>query len=152
MKIYVETSAISGSLDKDEPNMRMYSNELIKLLKKKVHEGFISTLVLEEISKAHIKKRGALERLVNRLQFGVLEINEKVLDLAKRYIDEKLIPESYRADAIHIAVASINSMDALVSWNLSHIVKLKTIKGVNEVNRVEGYKMIAIVTPEMVVG
>jgi len=152
MKIYVETSAISGSLDKDEPNMRKYSNEFIKLLKKKVHEGFISTLVLEEISKAHKNKTIALKRIINKLQLKVLEIDEKVLDLSKKYIDAKLIPESYRADAIHISVASINSMDALVSWNLSHIVKLKTIKGVNEINRAEGYKMIAIVTPEMVIG
>lgn len=152
MKIYIETSAISGSLDKDEPNMRKYSNELIKLLKKKVHEGFISTLVLEEMSKAHKEKRTALEKIINKLQLEVLEIDEKVLDLSKRYIDAKLIPESYSVDAIHISVASINSMDALVSWNLSHIVKLKTIKGVNEINRVEGYKTIAIVTPEMVVG
>lgn len=43
-------------------------------------------------------------------------------------------------------------MDALVSWNLAHIVRLKTIKGVNEINKLEGYPIIAIVTPEMVVG
>ena len=71
--------------------------------------------------------------------------------LSKKYIVAKLIPENYRADAIHISAPSINSMDALVSWNLSHIIKLKTIKGVNEINRLEGYKIIDIVTPEMVI-
>lgn len=152
MKLYLETSAISGSLAKDEPRMMKFSNQLLKSIKVKLHQGFISTLVLEEIDKSPIRTKIKLERIINNLRLITLEVNEKALKLAQKYVEASLIPETYRADAIHIAVATINTMDALISWNLSHIVKLKTIKGVKEINKVEGYPLIDIVTPEMVVG
>jgi hypothetical protein len=41
-------------------------------------------------------------------------------------------------------------MDALVSWNMSHIVKLKTKIMVNEINKKSGYPEIYICTPEEV--
>ena len=43
-----------------------------------------------------------------------------------------LVPEKYINDAIHLALASVNKMEVLVSWNMEHIVKLKTIVGVNK--------------------
>jgi hypothetical protein len=41
-------------------------------------------------------------------------------------------------------------MEVLVSWNMEHIVKLKTIVGVNKINKQEGYSLILINTPEEV--
>ena len=41
-------------------------------------------------------------------------------------------------------------MEVLVSWNMEHIVKLKTIVGVNKVNKESGYASILIITPEEV--
>ena len=45
---------------------------------------------------------------------------------------------------LHIAVASINNLDAIISWNFAHIVKLKTKKGVVGINAIFGYKEIEI--------
>jgi len=42
-------------------------------------------------------------------------------------------------------------MDVLVSWNMEHIVKLKTVVEVNKLNKKLGYKIILIYTPEEVV-
>ena len=52
-------------------------------------------------------------------------------------------------DAVHIAVATINSLDILVSWNFEHIVKLKTKREVNAVNVLLGYDPIEIIEPAM---
>ena len=49
-----------------------------------------------------------------------------------------------------IAVATVNDMDVVVSWNLEHIVKLKTRQAVNGINSLFGYKGIEISTPEEV--
>ncbi|MFQ3675573.1 MAG: hypothetical protein SNJ64_03415, partial [Endomicrobiia bacterium] len=43
-----------------------------------------------------------------------------------KYILENIIPSKYRNDALHIAIAVVNDSDVVVSWNLEHIVKLKT--------------------------
>ncbi len=52
------------------------------------------------------------------------------------------------ADALHIALATYNEADALISWNFRHMVKLKTIRGVNGINRMLGLKELEILTPQ----
>ena len=50
-------------------------------------------------------------------------------------------------DAEHIAIATINRMDALVSWNFRHIVNLQRIRGYNSVNLKYGYPVLEIRSP-----
>jgi hypothetical protein len=55
-----------------------------------------------------------------------------------------------RADAQHIAIATVARVDVLVSWNFRHIVNLQRIRGYNSVNLRMGYPMIEIRTPREV--
>ena len=55
-----------------------------------------------------------------------------------------------RADAQHIAIATVARVDVLVSWNFKHIVNLQRIRGYNSVNLRYGYPMIEIRTPREV--
>jgi hypothetical protein len=55
-----------------------------------------------------------------------------------------------RADAQHIAIATVARVDALVSWNFKHIVNLNRIHGYNSVNLRRGYPMIEIRAPREV--
>ena len=55
-------------------------------------------------------------------------------------------------DAYHLAVATIYNCDVVASWNFQHMVKYKTIIGVNGVNKMLGYKEIEILTPESMIG
>jgi len=71
--------------------------------------------------------------------------------LAREYIEKGIIPAKYEDDAFHIAVASVNDLDAIVSWNFTHIVKLKTKREVSGINALMGYKPIEICSPQEVV-
>ena len=62
-----------------------------------------------------------------------------------------IIPAKYQDDAFHIALASVLDCNAIVSWNFTHMVKLKTIIGVNSINLGLGYKEIEIVSPMSIV-
>lgn len=55
-----------------------------------------------------------------------------------------------RADAPHIALATVGRADVLVSWNFKHIVNLQRIHGYNSVNLRKGHQMIEIRTPREV--
>lgn len=57
-----------------------------------------------------------------------------------------------RADAQHIAIATVARVDVLVSWNFKHIVNLERIHGYNSVNVRLGYPMLEIRTPRAVIG
>ena len=50
-------------------------------------------------------------------------------------------------DALHIAIATINKVDVLVSWNFKHIVNINRIRLYNSVNLKSGYSMIDIRSP-----
>ena len=67
--------------------------------------------------------------------------------LADRYIEEKVVGATSRADCQHIAIATLNRVDVLVSWNFKHIVNLKRIKGYNSVNLRNNYPMLEIRSP-----
>lgn len=56
------------------------------------------------------------------------------MDLADKYISEKVVGLTSLEDCRHIALATINRVDVLASWNFKHIVNLERIKGYNSVN------------------
>jgi hypothetical protein len=86
-------------------------------------------------------------KLIQELQPIELEFTVECYELAGEYIKKGIIPLRYEDDAFHIAVASVNNIDAIISWNFKHIVKLKTKKEVLGVNALMGYKEIEIYSP-----
>ena len=67
--------------------------------------------------------------------------------LAETYLKEGVVSEKSRVDAQHIAIATINRVDVLVSWNFKHIVNLERIHGYNSSNLRLGYPILEIRTP-----
>lgn len=80
-----------------------------------------------------------------------MSVNEEVEILADEYIKRGIIPVKYGPDAVHIAVATINNLDVVVSWNLEHMVKHKTRVEVMGINTFMGYRGIDICSPREVV-
>ncbi len=65
--------------------------------------------------------------------------NMEALKLAKAYVAAKVVTVKSQNDAIHVAYATIARVDAIVSWNFKHIVRLDRMKGYNRVNFENGY-------------
>lgn len=68
----------------------------------------------------------------NRLQH--INLDKEAVKLAKNYIAENVVGPSSMADCFHIAIATIQKADLLVSWNFKHIVNIERIHGYNSVN------------------
>ena len=114
-------------------------------------EIYISEEVIREIDRASEPRKSQLKGLVREVNPVLLEANQEAMELSERYVDEGIIPERYRIDSLHIAIAVCNNIDAIVSWNFSHIVKLKTRIMVNGINKLLGYHEIEICSPEEVI-
>ena len=80
--------------------------------------------------------------------FERVELTEEAIILADTYIKEKVVGKTSIEDCRHIAMATINKVDVLASWNFKHIVNLERINGYNSVNLRLGYKMIEIRSPK----
>lgn len=88
---------------------------------------------------------------LSRTQTEFVEITEEINQLAEEYINEKVVGETSLNDCRHIACATINKVDYLVSWNFKHIVNVFRIRGYNSINIKNGYNQIDIRSPKEII-
>ncbi len=110
-----------------------------------------SSIMLDEIREVNPKLRRKILSLVRDRHVKVWLADPRVEKLANLYVRRKVIPAQYYPDAEHIAAASVLGTDALVSWNLRHIVNLRTKSAVKEINRAAGHRFPEILRPDEVV-
>jgi len=145
LKLYLDTSIPNGYFDHRNLNRQRITREF--WLKLSEYQVFISDIVIDEIKATGDKNRKQdLLKLVKT--FECLSTNDnEIKTLAEEYVVRGVIPVKYIEDALHIAVATVNSLDILISWNFEHIVKLKTKREVNVINVLLGYGEIEIIEP-----
>ena len=110
-------------------------------------QGFVSTLVLEEVDRAPEAVRRRIEIELRRTGVRVLEESTESLRLARLYIASGAIPPSAEADARHIAVATVNGVHTVISWNFRHMVNLTRRRQINSINLRESLALLDIVSP-----
>ena len=116
------------------------------------HVIVISDTVLVETTNAHEPRKSHLQELIKLFKAEIIFSNQEAQNLADMYIREKLIHEKHTDDALHIAIATANRCNFIVSWNFKHIVRAKVIMGVHHINHREGYGLIEIVSPNQFLG
>lgn len=146
-RIYIDTSVVGGFFDEEfkDPTQRLF-----KRLENNEVRFVISDLLELELLQA---PRHVSDLLLNypNDRFERIELTEETMILADRYITEKVVGWTSLEDCRHIALATINRVDVLASWNFKHIVNLDRIKGYNSVNLRLGYPTIEIRTPQELV-
>jgi predicted nucleic acid-binding protein len=142
-KIYTDTSVIGGCLDIE---FKEGSQALFERFKSNSAILMISSLTLLELEKAPQDVQNVLKQVpIENMEYIELSIEAK--QLADKYLSEGVVSKKSKVDAQHIAIATVNRADVLVSWNFKHIVNLDRIHGYNAVNLKQGYPMIEIRTP-----
>lgn len=76
-----------------------------------------------------------------------MDLDDESRELAETYIKERALGKASLADAYHIAMATVNRLDVLESWNFKHIVNYDKIKLFNSINLRMGYPLIEIRSP-----
>lgn len=147
-KLYLDTSVPSFLFAEDSPEKREVTIQFWDILKMGLYDIVISDILLTEISRSETPSSQELEDKLTEIVIEIVSVSDDIFSLAQKYIDEGIIPQKYQDDALHIALATYNEADALISWNFKHMVKLKTIRGVNGINRMLGFKELEILTPQ----
>lgn len=145
-KIYIDTSIPSAYFDEREEKRRMITQKWWKEILFNKYEVYISELVEAELGDTReSKKCKELLGLVKWIK--VLEVNSEIEILAKFYIENDVIVEEYIDDARHLAIATLNGIGLVVSWNFTHLVNHETKKKVKAINLLHGYREIEIESP-----
>ena len=142
-RVYIDTSVIGGYYDTE---FETVTRQLFERIANKEFEVYFSEVNEEELLFApqHIKE---IKNLIPADCFYYIEITEEARQLAQLYISERALGKASENDAYHIALASINRIDCLISWNFKHIVNYDKIRMFNAVNMRFGYPLINISSP-----
>jgi predicted nucleic acid-binding protein len=130
LTLYVDTSVIGGYFDIEFANE---TKVLFDNLENSKFDIMFSSVTEDELLNAPKQVKEFLKAIPYKLKKRV-ELTEEAVKLADSYITENVVGKTSREDCFHIALATINKADILVSWNFKHIVNVIRIRGYNAVN------------------
>ena len=139
-RIYIETTVVSyftarSSRDILVAGRQEATRELWPRLAT-VYDTYVSALVYEEAARGDADE--ATKRLDAIKPFRMLDIDDETRILAEKIVAGKGIPHEYPEDALHIAVAAINGVSVVVTWNFAHISNPFTRVKVRQIVENEG--------------
>ncbi len=141
--VYVDTSVFGGTFDDD---FSKASARFFEEVGSRRFEVAVSEVVTRELNFAP----AAVKSLYHELEPAIrmIEISEAALRLHRAYLEAGIVGEKWRADALHVALATVGGCRAIVSWNFRHIVHFEKIPLHNGVNLAQGFGTVAIHTPQ----
>ena len=149
-QIYLDTPVIAAYFDFHKPIRQLITQKWFEYNAQE-YQLFASTVVLEEIHKNTDQiLLVKMLQLLDEYVVSILEVNEEITRLAEQYRSQ-ILPQEIN-DTLHLAIASYAQLDAIVSWNFRHIVNLKTMKIIQEINVQQNYSEIQILTLEQIGG
>ena len=137
---------IGGCFDEE---FKEYSEQLFDEFISGKKTPVISDVLLFELEEAPEEIKIGLNRVpIDNIEY--VSLDEESITLANAYLKEGVVAESSLSDARHIAIATVERVDILVSWNYKHIVNINRIRLLNSVNLKLGYPALEIRSPREV--
>ncbi|NJR52115.1 MAG: type II toxin-antitoxin system VapC family toxin [Leptolyngbyaceae cyanobacterium CSU_1_3] len=153
-KVYVETSVISYLTSRPNRDLIIAGNQQITQewwqKRRTKYELYVSQLVVREASLGDAK--AAADRLEALREIPFIELTEEGKQLAEQLVNKGAIPLKVVEDALHIAIATSNGMEYLLTWNFKHIANAVMRGKIEAVCRDEGYEPPVICTPQELLG
>lgn len=144
-KVYLDTTVPSAYCDNRTPErqkltIQFWSERLPDF------QPIVSDVVLLEVDgNPNVKQRDNIRKLIE--DFEILNLDNESRNLAKSYVEREIFSEKYLSDANHVAIAVVNNINYLVSWNFRHLVKVNTRRLINLTNILLGFEQIEIISP-----
>jgi hypothetical protein len=153
-RVYIETSVISYLTARPSNNLiaAAWQKETIDWweTQRERFDLYISEVVIEEAGRGD--DLAASRRLQALEDIEVLQLDTASVELSKALIDESAIPRKALDDALHVAVAAVNGMDFLLTWNCRHIDNAEMKPKIRKIIENQGYQCPEIATPIELMG
>ena len=148
-KVYVETTIISYVAASPSRDLVVAAHQQITREwweRRDRFELFVSQAVVEEAARGDVAAAARRAALLSRIP--VLELRAEVHDFANRLLRTRIVPAKASMDALHIAVAVVNRVDYLVTWNCVHIANAAIRVKIDRECQSAGLHAPVICTPE----
>jgi hypothetical protein len=152
--VYLETTFISYLVARDTIDVVRQGQQQITRQwwrdRRSAFELFSSQFVIDESSAGD--SSAAAERLAVLAAIDLLAITPEVVPLAQRLLAAGALPPKARLDALHIAVAAVNGMQYLLTWNCRHLANAALRPTIEHTCSAAGFQPPLICTPYELLG
>ena len=150
LKVYIETSVISYLTARPSNDIRAVANQNTTIEwwdnQRPKFDLLVSEFVTTEANLGH--PDAAQRRLKAITEIPVLEATEEVRILGQVLIKQGAIPPKAEIDAYHVAIAAVNGVEYLLTWNCTHIANALMRPKIEAICRSYGYEPPIICTPQ----
>ena len=148
--VYVETTVVGNCAGRMHPDPLIAARQLVTrqwwATAGKIYRLLASQLVIDECNAGD--PTAAEERLAAIDGVELLATTDAVEELTDALVSQGAVPASQPRDAFHIAIAAVNGVQYLATWNFKHIAN-PTLQGkIASVCRQAGFEPPVICTPE----
>jgi predicted nucleic acid-binding protein len=148
-KVYIETSVISYLTARPSNDLRAAASQQATTEWWEARQGqfdlFVSELVIAEASLGHAE--AATRRLAAIADIPELAATDDARALGMALIADGALPKQAEIDAYHIAIAAVNGIEYLLTWNCTHIANARMRPKIEAVCRARGFEPPIICTP-----
>jgi hypothetical protein len=152
--VYIETTIVSYLVSRPSRDLLVAAHQQITHewwdRQRQLFECYISQVVIDEVRAGD--DDAARRRMETIGGFAVLAVTAEAESLTRAIMKGGAIPKQAVRDAAHIAVAAVNDMDYLLTWNCRHLANGQIMRAVSGICGTRGYSMPVICTPEELMG
>ena len=148
-KVYLETTIVSYLVASSTHDIIQSAHQQVTRewwTRRARFDLFVSRPVLTEAGRGDAT--AAARRLETLTGIPVLSVSRGVTPLANTLLRSGALPTKARLDAVHVAIAAVNGMDYLLTWNLRHLANAVIRGKIEEACRKAGIRPPIICTPE----
>ncbi len=148
--VYVETSIVSYLAARPSRDVITAAHQQLTTqwwaTRRSAFRLHISELVVQEASDGDpdaVRRRLALLEGI-----PAVAVTADALSFARSLVENRVVPRTAEADALHIAIAAAGGMEYLLTWNCRHIANAQIRGKIEELARLRGFEPPILCTPE----
>ena len=148
--VYVETTVFSARFSHRRDAASVYRRDVTMewwTSQSARYELCTSRAVLAELQAGDYP--GQQEAVALATSVPRIPVPDEARSIAELYMRHRLMPQGSPGDALHLALASVEETDFLLTWNIRHLANPNKVEHMTVINRRLGLLTPTIVTPEM---
>lgn len=155
LTVYLDTSVINFLFAEDAPEKKEVTEIFFeKFVRLSIYDVFISDVVLAELTAtSDVAKRDKLVKVIKDYPINYVDIqNSPDIDfLVDLYLSKGI--KKKEADALHVAISTLNRIDVLLTWNYQHLANVNREKRIIAENMNNNYwHNLRLLTPLELIG
>lgn len=148
--VYLETSIIGYLASRPSRDLITAANQQLTRdwwdEHRERYDLYVSETVIAECSAGDVQ--AAQERLDAIGDISVLGVTHDAENLATELVKQIPLPKNAEVDALHIAIATVNGINFLLTWNCAHIANAAFQAQIEGICRSAGFEPPTICTPQ----